>query len=106
MSTLIFAMLMTGLANLFIAGKRYVLHAKSRMSGGELGKYFVDPLHMQVRQDTWDDAANNNLSEGTRSFGCQTIENINYTGNYTVSNVTGVSARRVNLNITWNESIP
>jgi hypothetical protein len=52
---LIFALIMGGLANLFVATKRHILHAHSRMVASELGRYFLDRLQLHVRQDTWND---------------------------------------------------
>jgi prepilin-type N-terminal cleavage/methylation domain-containing protein len=44
---------MAGLTNVFVSGSRYVLHSRSRLSSMELGKFFLDPLQNEVRQDTW-----------------------------------------------------
>lgn len=52
-STLIFALIMGGLANLFVATKQHILYAHSRIAAAELGRYFLDRLQMDVRQDTW-----------------------------------------------------
>jgi len=52
-ATVILALTLAGMANLFISGKRWVLISQTRMVGGELGKFFLDPLQMLVRQDTW-----------------------------------------------------
>ena len=57
-SVVILALVITGLANVFVAGKRYIQHSRMRMAGGELGKEFLDPLQAYVRQDTWDGGAN------------------------------------------------
>ena len=52
-SMIIMGLVVSGLVGIFISGKRYILHSRSRITGGELGRYFLDPLQMQVRQDTW-----------------------------------------------------
>ncbi len=57
-ATVILAITTTGLANLYIAGKRWIYHSRSRISGGELGKLFIDPLQEFVREDTWGQAGN------------------------------------------------
>ncbi len=57
-STVILSIVMLGLTNLFVSSKRYIALARARMTGGELGRVFIDPLQMYVRQDTWDDAGN------------------------------------------------
>ena len=53
-SLVIMGLVMVGLVNIFISGKRWTLHSRSRITAGELGRYFLDPLQMDVRQDTWD----------------------------------------------------
>jgi prepilin-type N-terminal cleavage/methylation domain-containing protein len=52
-SIIIFSLVALGLANVFVAGKRYIQHNRLRMGGGELGKYFFDPIQNSVRQDIW-----------------------------------------------------
>lgn len=66
LATVILSMTLIGLANIFVVGKRYIMHSRARMSGGELGRLFLDPLQMSVRQDTWNSAATNTLFGGTR----------------------------------------
>ncbi len=56
---LVFALIMTGLSNLFVATKQLGLHARSRIVASELGRYFLDRLQMQVREDTWGEPPNN-----------------------------------------------
>ncbi len=67
---------MLGLTNLFVSGKRYILHSRARMTGGEIGRLFLDPLNMAVHQgeipvavggpspNAWG-LANNPLTPGT-----------------------------------------
>jgi hypothetical protein len=98
------------------------------MSGGELGKVFLDYLQMHVRQDTWDNPATNALSTGTRYCdapsgnpqqpGCptQTQRDLDgpsfgmdpYTARYDIdANVSGVpNLRRVKVTISWYEPSP
>jgi Tfp pilus assembly protein PilV len=97
---LILSLTMAGLVNIFIAGKRYILHSRSRMSGGELGKLFLDPLQMQVRQDEW---GNNCLSAGIGCPGAESLQGITYTPTYQVNNVSGTNLRRVKVIINWQE---
>ena len=102
-AAVILALVLAGVANIFIAEKRYILHSRSRMSGGELGKIFLDPLQMDVRQDLW---STNCLGS---SSGCtsaaQIINSISYTPAYTITDVGyGTTLRRVVLQITWNEN--
>jgi Tfp pilus assembly protein PilV len=78
-SVIILALVITGLANVFVAGKRYIRHSRMRMGGGEIGKQFLDPLQSYVRQDTW----------GTNPLGSNTIPNATediYTATYDTKN--------------------
>lgn len=106
-STLIFALVMTGLVNLFIAAKRLTLHARSRMQAAELGRFFLDPLQMQVREDMW--ATNclgtNNCASMPAS---ETLNNIPYNATYDITDVSGTTLRlrRAKVNINWDETPP
>jgi|SRR3989338_7255415 len=106
-STLILALLMLGLGNIFVAGKRLILHSRSRMTGGELGKYFLDDFQMLVRQDTW---STNCLGLGNcppEQKGTADGLDRDYTANYTINNgqpITNVN--RVKVDIIWNEPPP
>ncbi len=60
---LIYAIIMGGLANLIIGTRQHSLHQRFRITAGELGRYFLERLQMQVDQSTWD-AAGNYLTEG------------------------------------------
>ena len=100
---LILALTLAGLVNLFISGKRWVLLSQTKMTGGELGKFFLDDKQALVRQDTW---ATNCL--GQRNCAAVTVGTIhgldrNYTGTYTINPVAGATElNRVRVNITWN----
>ena len=112
---------MGGLANLFVATKRLILHASSRMVVGELGKYFLDRLQMHVRQDTWDTASNYiKIGEYKSSdaipcsgYGSYTnvawlnepsLDGITYYPTQRVENKDGL--RKVRLTICWQEPSP
>jgi Tfp pilus assembly protein PilW len=115
-SCVILALVLTGLVNIFIASKRYILHSRSRMTASELGRFFLDPLQMQVRQDTWDQAGNLlRIPDGQEDISwTETPENlsgIDFTPNYLVSRVRDPTAadtglRRVRANITWTNPAP
>ncbi len=51
---LIFALIMGGFSNLFLATKRATTRAHSRMAVGKLSGWFLDSLQMYVTQDNWD----------------------------------------------------
>lgn len=104
-SVVILALLILGMINLFVSGKRYILHSRWRMSGGEIGKFFLNPLQMDVRQDTW---GNNCLSGNiTRCPANQTIEGRTYAPTYTITPDTPIqNINRVRLELRWNENPP
>jgi Tfp pilus assembly protein PilW len=104
----ILSLVMLGFINLFISSKGFIMHSRSLMTGGELGRYFLDPLQMEVRQDTWDTTANN-LSVRTYNGSPINIFGINYTPNYTISNINVSSSstiRKVRVALKWNETSP
>jgi uncharacterized protein (TIGR02598 family) len=49
----ILALVMVGLVSVFFAGKRWLAHSRFKMTGAELGKYFLDPFSVNIRQDQW-----------------------------------------------------
>ncbi len=104
---LILAITMANLVNLFVSGKRYILHARSRMNAAESGRSFLDSLQMDVRQDLWN---NNCVSTDGVNISCnttpQSINDINYTPTYTKSPVAGTELRRVVTSISWTENLP
>jgi len=104
----VLALVITGLACVFVAGKRLILHTRSRMQAAELGRYFLSPFQMQVRRDQW---ASNCLGSGT---GCPstptddiTIDGTRYKPSSTVTqNYSGTTLSKVKLTINWDEFTP
>jgi len=112
-AALILALVTTGLAYVFLAGKRHILHTRSRIQAAELGRLFLDYLPMHVRQDTWDQAANalSTTAPGGRDCasqpGCpaateRILDAITYNPQYYISNA-GTSLRKVKVTINWTE---
>ncbi|MCX5699027.1 MAG: prepilin-type N-terminal cleavage/methylation domain-containing protein [Candidatus Omnitrophica bacterium] len=99
-ATVILSLVMLGMVSLFVAGKRHVIHSRDRMSSSQMGKFFLDPLQMYVRQDKW---AGNPL--GMKVLPVK-VNNVDYTGRYVVSDVGGTNLRRVIAKISWDESTP
>jgi len=103
-SCVILALVLTGLVSIFIAGKRHVLHGRSRMTASELGRYFLDPLQMQVRQDDW---GANCLSQGNcpnEIIGTAQGLDRDYTATYTITNNNPINnLNKVRVDITWSE---
>jgi Tfp pilus assembly protein PilV len=96
-STLILALVMTGLVNVFVAGRKFVLHSRNRMGAGEIGKRFIDPLQNYVRQDTW---SSNPL--GTNSY--PNVSNGIYTASYTIStHSSNTDIKKVKTKVSWTE---
>lgn len=105
-SAIILALVLTGLVNIFVAGKRYILHTRSRMTAAELGRFFLDPLQMQVNQAEWS-GAGNCLSAGTCPDQVWTSpDGAVWTATYQWSIVPGTTLRKVIANITWSEAPP
>ena len=104
-SAVILSLIFLGLLNLFISGRRYLQHSQSRMGGGELGKYFIDPLQMYVRQSDWG-SSTNLLTSGVSTSVVYTINGLTYTATSTVTAIgtTGLELRRVKSNIVWTET--
>lgn len=100
-AAIIMALVMAGIANIFIAGKKHIFHSRFRMTGSELGRLFVDPLAMDVRQDKWDQ---NCLSAGLGCPGGDSVDNMQYTTAYAISDVAGTDLKKAKVTITWDES--
>ena len=93
-SVIILALVITGLANVFVAGKKYIKHSRLRISGGELGKKFLDPLQIYVRQDTW---STNPL--GTNNISLPAEDG--FTPTYVTSTLPGANIKKVKVTVTW-----
>jgi type II secretory pathway pseudopilin PulG len=128
-AVIIMAFVMLALSNLFLSGKRYIAHHRARMTGGEIGRLFLDPLQMAVRQgesasgaqDGWNQA-NNALTGGiiycdgvgghTQIPGCptqtdRTLGTIVYNATYTITNNSPINnLKRVKLDVSWTEPTP
>jgi prepilin-type N-terminal cleavage/methylation domain-containing protein len=116
---LILALVMTGIANIFLAGKRHIGRARSKIQAAELGRLFVAPLQKDVRQDTWDKSTNALSVTAPTSRDCaqqpgcppenqRKLDNITYNPTYTITDVsigtgTTLPLRKVKVTIKWNE---
>lgn len=116
----ILSITMAGLVNLFFTGKWFIRHARMRMTAGELGKTFLEPLQsMFIRQDTW---PVNPIGGATASYYCggtgspqlpnppcpnltdRTFNNIEYIAQYDITTlVSAPNLRKVKLTMTWTE---
>lgn len=119
-ASVIFALVIVGLLSVFSSGNRHIVHTRERMTGTELGKFFVDPFQMDVSQETWDQAGNQlnvsavpvNLTPTPHK-----INNREFSATYTVAdgdplsanydaNLASTDLRRVTTKVTWNEPQP
>ena len=108
-SIVLIVLTITGLVHLFLAGKRLLFLSHARMAGGELGKLFLDPLQMDVREDTWGSV--NNCLSSNPTVNClqnASVGNITYNATYNITNVLETSnrLRRVKVDISWSETLP
>jgi len=109
-STVILALVMTGLAYVFLAGRTHLKHARSRIQAAELGRFFLAPLQMFVTatehpsgaQNGWNQA-NNCLTGGAGCPGAQTIGATTYTPTYSFTPITGTTLQKVKVTISWPE---
>lgn len=52
-STILLALVITSLANIFVATKRLIFHVRARATAAEISKYYLDPLQMRVSAQNW-----------------------------------------------------
>jgi Tfp pilus assembly protein PilV len=103
-SMVLLALIMLGLASVYVAGRGYMVHNRARTSAGELATVFLEPLQNFVRQSDWDNSGSNNLSVNTYS-NATTVNGILYNSSFVMTNdPAGTTLRRVKVNITWNET--
>ncbi|MCU0652149.1 MAG: prepilin-type N-terminal cleavage/methylation domain-containing protein [Candidatus Omnitrophica bacterium] len=128
-SVVILAIGVGGLGGIFVASKNYIQHSKSRIAGGELGKLFLSPLQMAVREDTWDTSENainigttwcdsvaghtQNPALASLPADARKLNNIPYTAQYEASdfqldpiNNPNIKLRKVITTISWTEIKP
>lgn len=101
----ILSLVMAGLGNIFLVGKRYMLHSKSRAAALEFAKYLLSPFPAAVRQDSYDTGLLN-VTASAKSGEDVYLDYISYTSSFNISNVTVGSSlvRKVNLTVKWNET--
>ncbi|MDD4980848.1 MAG: type II secretion system protein [Candidatus Omnitrophica bacterium] len=104
-AVLILALVMAGIANVFIASRRRLGQSRSKIQAAELGRLFLAPLQNQVRQDLW---GKNCLSGKTEE--CPGPEKLGFTTYKPAYEITPVviagntlPLQRVKVTITWDE---
>jgi len=105
-ATFILSILTLGLISVFLSSKRLTHYSRSRVTAGELSKLFLEPLQLEVRQDTWGTAGNKLYQNWTSNY---TVDkNYNVTYNITYGGVGDTAPfnnlKRVKAIITWNDT--
>ncbi|MBU4252770.1 MAG: type II secretion system GspH family protein [Candidatus Omnitrophica bacterium] len=96
----VFSLVILGLVSVFIAAKGHVIHARERMVSAVIGKFFIDPLQMDVRQENWDTS----IFVLGKSPDTQIINNTEFTATYVIADVVDTDLHRVITTITWPDS--
>jgi hypothetical protein len=126
-ASVIISITVIGLSGIFVSGKRWINHARMRMTGGELGKLFLSPLQNAVVQwgttsDNGWNQVNNELyptlgsprycdSGSPQQPNCpsadeRTMSGVTYSASYAISRLNpadSYSITRVVATITWTE---
>ena len=106
-ATILFSLVISGLANIFVAAKRLLLHAHSRVIAAELAKYQIERMHAQVREDQWSTNCLGSNTNCTPANGFLTTytdsSQTTYLFTWDATNQPAIGVRRVNLTIQWYE---
>lgn len=95
-SLIILSLVIVGLVGVFVSGKRYIHKSRTRISGGELGKYFLDPFQNYVNQSTWNTNPLNTKKANPKKI---TIDGRDYEGNYSIDSA-GLPANLTRVKVT------
>jgi type II secretory pathway pseudopilin PulG len=86
----------------FVAVRNYVRRAGTRLSVANLARDHLDRLYPQINAAIWDNASVPlSLAGGVVNSTNDSSDGVNYTVDYSVSNVTGQSYRAVTMNVTY-----
>mgnify|MGYP001568441448 CR=1 FL=1 len=106
-AVMILALVLVGFSNVFVVSRSYLAHSHSRISASQLGAIFLEPLQNAVNQNNWDQPGNP-LQLGTGSKPPVFIKGVAYTPSYGIDTTSYLdplsTLRRVQVNITWNET--
>jgi hypothetical protein len=110
-AAIVLMLIIFGMMGIFLAGRQHIAHSRSLVAAAELGRYYLTPLQMQVRQDQWDWTENclgmkdKDKCESDLLLQPQNINGIIYTPHYAVSDAPpGITTvRKVKLTISWDE---
>lgn len=107
--SVILALVFGGLLASFVAARKYVLRANTRLIAVNLGREALNGLYQYVRQDQWDTSGTALYSASTawQNYNVLTNPNINIDGipyglnTYNVRRVAGQDYREVRVNIIY-----
>jgi len=109
-AAMIMALVMAGIANIFVAAKRHIFHNRFRMTGSELGHWYLDPLAAQVRRDKWgSNCLTSDPTDCLEEEVSQSLDNMTYNPNYEIDYAVSGSVlplsevRKVKVTLRWNE---
>lgn len=106
-SMVILGIIVAGLANVFIASKKIVLHSRNRIFAAELAKYMLAPLSSSIVYSNWSSASNCLLNQGVCSTTPPPVRpsGISFQPSWSVSDPGDPLVRKVKLTMGWNEPI-
>jgi len=106
-AALILALVTTGLAYVFLAGKRHMLHIRSKIQAAELGRLFLAPLQMQVKQNEWaSNCLGNNIGCPSTPTDNIPLDGITYRPSTQVTQNFAGTLSKVKFTISWDEITP
>ncbi|MFA6217204.1 MAG: prepilin-type N-terminal cleavage/methylation domain-containing protein [Candidatus Omnitrophota bacterium] len=106
---ILLTLVMLSVTNISVASRKYLYHSRARLAAANLGRMFLDPLQMEVRQDATDFNLPNCLNSGGTTH-CPspatvdtTINRITYLTTYMMNTVAGLPLRRVKITVHWTD---
>jgi prepilin-type N-terminal cleavage/methylation domain-containing protein len=105
-ATFILSLLTLGLISVFLSSKRLTHYSRSRVTAGELSKLFLEPLQLEVRQDTWGTPTNKLNASWSSNYTVDKNYNVTYNISYggVGDTVPYNNLKRVNATIGWNDT--
>jgi prepilin-type N-terminal cleavage/methylation domain-containing protein len=109
---IILSLVMLGITNIFIAGRRYLYHSRARLAAANYGRMFLDPLQSEVSQDAIDYSWPNCLTSAGTTHCPSTavidpvLNGITFAPAYTINNVNNAVwplLRRVTVRVNWTD---
>jgi len=101
---IVFSLVVLSFSQLFVSGRNLLFHNRLKVSGLEIGKFYLDRMQMDVKESSWNTASNCLTNPLT---GCETapwydpVSNRNYTPSYNIDSAGNL--RRARVTISWPE---